>query len=168
MICRFADILVFHSISGWALLPLVILRQNIYTDPRKPVAVESGVIPFGEPDENSPVMLTTNFALTYYTVASDIESAKIDCYLVVVDTEGISVESAVAGRKMTADNVSEAMESFKVGDLVKHRHLVLPGRAARLSGEIHEVSGWTVSVGPLDSSGIANYIDEKWKPFPDE
>jgi acetyl-CoA decarbonylase/synthase complex subunit gamma len=168
LICRFADIIVFHSISGWALLPLVILRQNIYTDPRKPVAVETGVMTFGEPDENSPVLLTTNFALTYYTVASDIESAKVDCYLVVVDTEGISVESAVAGRKLTADIVSEAIASFKVGDLVKHRHLLIPGRAARLSGEIQEVSGWTVSVGPLDSSGIAKYVEEKWKPVPEE
>ena len=168
LICRFADIIVFHSISGWALLPLVILRQNIYTDPRKPVAVETGVMTFGEPDENSPVLLTTNFALTYYTVASDIESAKVDCYLVVVDTEGISVESAVAGRKLTADIVSEAIASFKVGDLVKHRHLLIPGRAARLSGEIQEVSGWTVSVGPLDSSGIASYVEEKWKPVPEE
>jgi len=168
LICRFADALVIHSVSGWSLLPLVILRQNIYTDPRKPVAVEAGVFPYGEPDEMSPVLLTTNFALTYYTVASDIESAKLTCYLVVVDTEGISVESAVAGRKLTADNVSEAMESFKVGDLVKHRHLVIPGRAARLSGEIQEASGWTVSVGPLDSSGIASYLDEKWKPNPEE
>ncbi len=168
LICRFADALVIHSVSGWSLLPLVILRQNIYTDPRKPVAVEAGVFPYGEPDEMSPVLLTTNFALTYYTVASDIESAKLTCYLVVVDTEGISVESAVAGRKLTADNISEAMESFKVGDLVKHRHLVIPGRAARLSGEIQEASGWTVSVGPLDSSGIASYLDEKWKPNPEE
>ncbi len=115
----------------------------------------------------SPVLLTTNFALTYYTVASDIEGAKIDCYLVVVDTEGISVESSVAGRKLTAEIVAEALEGFKVGDLVKHRHLVIPGRAARLSGEIQELSGWTVSVGPMDSSGIGGYIAEKWTPNPE-
>ncbi|TRO48439.1 acetyl-CoA decarbonylase/synthase complex subunit gamma, partial [Candidatus Bathyarchaeota archaeon] len=151
----------------WALLPLVILRQNLYTDPRKPVSVEAEVVPFGEPDENSPVLLTTNFALTYYTVASDIESAKVDCYLVVVDSEGISVESAVAGRKMTADTVAEAIKEFKVGDLVKHRYLIIPGRAARLSGEIQEASGWNVIVGPMDSSGIAGYIDEKWPPKPE-
>jgi acetyl-CoA decarbonylase/synthase complex subunit gamma len=167
LITRFADALVIHGVSGWSLLPLVILRQNLYTDPRKPVAVEAEVIPFGEPDENSPVLLTTNFALTYYTVASDIESAKVDCYLVVVDSEGISVESAVAGRKMTADTVAEAMKEFKVGDLVKHRHLLIPGRAARLSGEIQEASGWNVIVGPMDSSGIAGYIDEKWPPEPE-
>ena len=167
LVTRFADIIVVHSISGWSHLPLVILRQNIYTDPRKPVSVEPGVNTYGEPDENSPVLLTTNFALTFYTVASDIESAKLDCYLIVVDTEGLSVESAVAGRHLTADSIAEALETYKVGDLVKHRHLVIPGRAARLSGEVQEVSGWTVSVGPMDSSGVGKFLDEKWTPNPE-
>jgi acetyl-CoA decarbonylase/synthase complex subunit gamma len=167
LITRFADVLVVHGVSGWSLLPLVFLRQNIYTDPRKPVSVEAEVASFGEPDEMSPVLLTTNFALTYYTVASDIESAKIDCYLVVVDSEGLSVESAVAGRKITADSITEALAEFKVGDLVKHRHLVIPGRAARLSGEIQDLSGWTVSVGPLDSSGVAKFLEDKWVPNPE-
>jgi len=163
LVTRYADMLVMHSVSGWSLLPLVILRQNIYTDPRKPVAVESGVRTFGEPTGTSPVLLTTNFALTYYTVASDIESAKVDCYLVVVDTEGISGESAIAGRKMTADTVADAFKTFKVDDLVEHRKLIIPGRAARISGEIEELTGWDVLVGPLDSSGIPKFVDEKWK-----
>ena len=167
LITRYSDILVVHSVSGWSLLPLVFLRQNLYTDPRKPVSVEAGVFNYGNPDEDSPVLLTTNFALTYYTVASDIEGAKMDCYLVVVDSEGLSVESAVAGRKMTADTVAEALVTFEVGDLVKHRHLIIPGRAARLSGEIQETSGWNVSVGPLDSSGAAKYIEDNWPPKPD-
>ena len=167
LIARYSDILVLHSVSGWALLPLVFLRQNIYTDPRKPVAVEAGVSSYGNPDENSPVLLTTNFALTYYTVASDIEGSKLDCYLVVVDSEGLSVESAVAGRKLTAATIAEALADFKVGDLVKHRHLIIPGRAARLSGEIQETSGWNVSVGPLDSSGVAKFIEDKWPPESD-
>ncbi len=168
LITRFSDIIVVHSVSGWALLPLVILRQNLYTDPRKPVSVEAGVNTYGEPDEMSPVLLTTNFALTFYTVASDIESAKLNCYLVVVDSEGMSVESAVAGRKVTADIIAEALEEYKVGDLVKHRHLVIPGRSARLSGEIQELTGWKVSVGPMDSSGIAKYLEEKWVPNPED
>ncbi len=167
LIVRYSDILVVHNVSGWALLPLVFLRQNIYTDPRKPVAVEAGVSSYGNPDENSPVLLTTNFALTYYTVASDIEGSKLDCYLVVVDSEGLSVESAVAGRKLTAATIAEALADFKVGDLVKHRHLIIPGRAARLSGEIQETSGWNVSVGPLDSSGVAKFIEDKWPPESD-
>ena len=167
LIARYADILVMHSVNGWSLLPQVILRQNLYTDPRKPVSVDAGVRKLGEPTEVSPVMMTTNFALTYYTVASDIESAKIDCYLVVVDTEGISVESSIAGRKMTAETVADAFKNFKVNELVKHRKLIIPGRAARISGEIEELTGWTVMVGPLDSSGIPKFLDANWKPESD-
>ena len=167
LVTRYSDILILHSVSGWSLLPLIFLRQNLYTDPRKPVSVESGIRKFGEPNDMSPVLLTSNFALTYYTVASDIESMKLNCYLLVVDSEGISVESAVAGRKMTADTIAETIKTTKLDELVKHRHLVIPGRAARLSGEIQEASGWTISVGPMDSSGIAKYLEEKWKPNPE-
>jgi len=163
LIARYADILTMHSIDGWVLLPTVVLRQNIYTDPRKPVAVEPGVRIFGKPDENSPVMFTTNFALTYYTVASDIESAGINCYLLVIDTEGIAVDSAVAGRKLTADKVAEAVKETKIGEKVRHKKLIIPGKAARLSGEIEEFSGWEVLVGPRDSSDIPKFLQEKWK-----
>ena len=163
LIARYADILTMHSADGWVLLPTVVLRQNIYTDPRKPVAVEPGVRIFGKPDENSPVMFTTNFALTYYTVASDIESAGINCYLLVIDTEGIAVDSAVAGRKLTADKVAEAVKETKIGEKVRHKKLIIPGKAARLSGEIEEFSGWEVLVGPRDSSDIPKFLQEKWK-----
>ncbi|MEM3566563.1 MAG: acetyl-CoA decarbonylase/synthase complex subunit gamma [Candidatus Bathyarchaeia archaeon] len=160
---RFADILIMHSLDGWALLPNVVLRANIYTDPRKPVAVEPGLKVFGTPDENSPVMFTTNFALTYYTVASDIESAKVNAYLLVVDTEGIAVDSAVAGRKLTAEKVAEAIKASGIENKVKHRKLIIPGKAARLSGEIEELSGWQVLVGPRDSSEIPKFLQEKWQ-----
>jgi acetyl-CoA decarbonylase/synthase complex subunit gamma len=163
LIVRYADIIILHSVDGWSLLPNVILRQNIYTDPRKPVAVESGLKVFGAPDENSPVMFTTNFALTYYTVASDIESAKVNAYLLVVDTEGIAVDSAVAGRKLTAEKVADAIKASGIGNKVKHRKLIIPGKAARLSGEIEELSGWQVLVGPRDSSGIPKFLQEKWQ-----
>jgi acetyl-CoA decarbonylase/synthase complex subunit gamma len=163
LIVRFADILIMHSLDGWALLPNVILRQNIYTDPRKPVAVEPGLKVFGTPDENSPVMFTTNFALTYYTVASDIESAKVNAYLLVVDTEGIAVDSAVAGRKLTAEKVADALKASRIENKVKHRKLIIPGKAARLSGEIEELSGWQVIVGPRDSSDIPKFLQEKWQ-----
>ncbi len=162
LIVRFADVAIVHSVDGWSLLPPVVLRQNIYTDPRKPVAVEPGLKVFGSPDENSPVMFTTNFALTYYTVASDVESAKVNVYLLVVDTEGIAVDSAVAGRKLTAEKVADAIKASGVEDKVKHRKLVIPGKAARLSGEIEELSGWQVLVGPRDSSDIPKFLQEKW------
>jgi acetyl-CoA decarbonylase/synthase complex subunit gamma len=163
LIVRFADIVVMHNVDGWALLPPVVLRQNIYTDPRKPVAVEPGLKVFGTPDENSPVMFTTNFALTYYTVASDIESAKVNAYLLVVDTEGIAVDSAVAGRKLTSEKVADALKVSGIENKVKHRKLIIPGKAARLSGEIEELSGWQVLVGPRDSSDIPKYLQEKWQ-----
>jgi len=162
-IVRFADIIIMHNVDGWALLPNVILRQNIYTDPRKPVAVEPGLRVFGSPDENSPVMFTTNFALTYYTVASDIEAGKVNAYLIVVDSEGIAVDSAVAGRKLTSEKVAEAIKASGIESKVKHRKLIIPGKATRLSGEIEELSGWQVLVGPRDSSDIPKFLQEKWQ-----
>jgi len=164
LIVRYADVLVMHGADGWALLPNVVLRQNIYTDPRKPVAVEPGLKVLGTPDENSPVFFTTNFALTYYTVASDIENSKINAYLIVVDTEGMSVDSGVAGRKLTAEKVADAIKAAGIESKVKHRKLIIPGKASRISGEIEELSGWKVQVGPRDSSEISKYLQEKWQP----
>jgi len=163
LIDRYADILVIHSTDGWVLLPTTILRQNIYTDPRKPVAVEAGLKTFGQPDENSPVMMTTNFALTFYTVASDIESAGVNCFLIVVDTEGLAVDSSVAGRKLTAEKIAETLKAVKIEEKVKHKKLIIPGKAARLSGEIQELSGWEVMVGPRDSSEIPKFLQDKWQ-----
>ena len=164
LIVRYADVLIMHETDGWALLPNTVLRQNIYTDPRKPVAVEPGLKVFGTPDENSPVFFTTNFALTYYTVASDIESNKMNAYVVVVDTEGSAVDSGVAGRKLTADKVAEALKASGLEGKVKHKTLIIPGKASRISGEIEEASGWKVMVGPRDSSEIPKYIIDKWQP----
>ncbi len=164
LILRYSDILVMHSLDGWSLLPVTVLRQNIYTDPRKPVAVAPGLKVFGIPNENSPVFFTSNFAMTYYTVASDIESGKLNAYLIVVDTGGSAIDSGVAGRKLTADRVADAIKSSGVENKVKHRKIIIPGKASKLSGEIEELSGWTVQVGPRDSSDIPKYLIDKWQP----
>jgi acetyl-CoA decarbonylase/synthase complex subunit gamma len=164
LIVRYADVLVMHGADGWSLLPNTVLRQNIYTDPRKPVAVDPGLKVFGTPDENSPVFFTTNFALTYYTVASDLESSKLNAYLIVVDTEGSAVDSGVAGRKLTAEKVADALKATGIEGKVNHRKLIIPGKATRISGEIEELSGWKVQVGPRDSSEIPKYLQEKWQP----
>ena len=163
LISRFADILILHSTEGWSLLPLTVLRQNIYTDPRKPVAVEPGLRIFGSPDENSPVLMTSNFALTYYTVAQDLESSGDPAYLLVVNSEGTAIDSGVAGRKLTAETVADAIKDSKLEEKVKHRKLIIPGKAARISGEIEELSNWQVLVGPRDSSGIQKFLQDKWK-----
>ncbi len=164
LVVRYADVIIIHGNDGWSLLPTAVLRQNIYTDPRKPVAVAPGLKAFGTPDENSPVFFTSNFALTYYTVASDIESSKINAYLIVVETEGSAIDSGVAGRKLTAERVADAIKASGVEGKVKHRKIIIPGKASRISGEIEELSGWKVQVGPRDSSEIPKYLIEKWQP----
>jgi acetyl-CoA decarbonylase/synthase, CODH/ACS complex subunit gamma len=164
LISRYADLLILHSLEGWVLLPQLIWRFNCYTDPRKPVSVDAGVKTFGSPTRMAPVLITTNYALTYFTVESDIKSANIDCYLIVVDTGGISVESAVAGRYLTAESMAQSLREYHIDDLVDHRYLIVPGLAARLSGETEEASGWHVIVGPKDSSGIAALLKARWHP----
>jgi len=161
---RYADVLIMHSLDGWVQLPNLVWRFNIYTDPRKPVSVEDGLKIFGEPNENSPVMLTTNYALTYFTVEADIKSSGADCYLIVVDSGGISVESSIAGRLLTAETATEAIKESGIEQIVKHRYLIIPGLAARLSGEIENLSGWRVLVGTKDSSGIPGFLKERWPP----
>ncbi len=163
LLLRHCDILVLSSNEIWSLMPLLTLRQNIYTDPRVPIQVEAGLRALGSPNENSPVLLTSNFALTYYTVAADVEAAKISCYVIVADTEGHAVEVSMAGQKLTADVVKEALDASKVADKVKHKKLIIPGRASRISGEIEEATGWEVLVGPIDSSRIPKFLEEKWK-----
>ncbi|MCW8802675.1 MAG: acetyl-CoA decarbonylase/synthase complex subunit gamma [Candidatus Bathyarchaeota archaeon] len=163
LVTRYADAMIIHGAEGWSLLPLTVLRQNIYTDPRKPVAVKAEMVAIGTPDENSPVLMTSNFALTYYTVAQDIESSGNSVYLIVVDSEGTAIDSGVAGRKMTAETIADAIKESGIEDKVKHRKLIIPGKAARLSGELEELSKWEVMVGPQDSSGIAKFLQDKWK-----
>ena len=163
LVTRYADLMIMHGTEGWALLPLTVLRRNLYTDPRKPVAVEPGLRTFGDPDENAPVLMTSNFALTYYTVAQDIESLGKPAYLLVVNSEGTAIDSGVAGRKLTAETVADAIKESKIEEKVKHRKLIIPGKAARISGEIEGLSNWQVLVGPRDSSGIAKFLQDKWK-----
>lgn len=160
---RFCDMLILHSLDTWALLPLLTLRQGIYTDPRVPVSVQAGLKAIGKPDENSPLLLTSNFALTYYTVAGDLESSKVSCHVLVVDTEGLAVEVSMAGGKLTPEGINRALEAAKASEVVKHKKLIIPGRAARISGEIEDATGWEVMVGPIDSSKIGAYLEEKWR-----
>jgi len=163
-IVKYADIMILHSIEPHSLIAERTLAENIYTDPRRPVSVEPGLREVGTPTEHSPLFLTTNFALTYYTVESDLNSNKIDSYLIVVDSEGIGVEAAVAGEQLTAERIKETLESYGVEKRVKHKTLVIPGLAARLSGETEDATGWTVLVGPRDSGRIPGWMDGNWPP----
>jgi acetyl-CoA decarbonylase/synthase complex subunit gamma len=144
-------------------LPVVTVRQALYTDPRKPVSVESGVKEIGTVNESSPVLVTTNFALTYYTVANDIESSGVNCYLIVADTEGLAVEVGVAGGQFNATKINDALSTSKLSEKINHKKMVIPGRAARLKGDIEDTTGWEVMIGPQDSSEIGGFIKKQWE-----
>lgn len=163
LITRFADMMILHSTEPWAILPVITLRQSAYTDPRKPVAVEPGVREVGKPDANAPVLLTSNFALTYYTVGNDLENQAVSCRLLVLNTEGLSVQASVAGGQFTSSGVKDLIATTGVEGKVKHRKLIIPGMAARLSGDIEDQTKWEVLVGPQDSSEIKGFLEKRWE-----
>ena len=162
LIGRYADLLILKTMKPWAHLSVMTLRQNLYTDPRKPVAVDAGLHEYGSPDSSSPLFLTTNFALTFYTVESDIQAAGVTCYLLVIDTEGIGVQSSVAGGQLEPGKVADAINESGIKDKIDHKILIVPGMAARLKGDIEDATGFEVIVGPRDSSSIPGFIDKKW------
>ncbi|RLE48354.1 MAG: acetyl-CoA decarbonylase/synthase complex subunit gamma [Candidatus Methanomethylicota archaeon] len=155
LMSRFADMLIMHTISPWAIIPVLTWRDCVYTDPRVPSSVKPGLYKVGSPNESSPLMVTANFTLTYYIVKDDIEKGGVDAWLLVIDTEGTSVQSAVAGGRFTADKVFESMKAEDAFSKVSHKSIILPGYAAKISGELESLLGdWKVYVGPRDSADI--------------
>jgi len=163
LICKFSNIVVVDTVEPAAILPLLTAVMNIYTDPQKPVQVEPKVYAVGEPDENSPLMFTTNFSLTYYTVEGDVEASRVPSYILVVDTEGTSVLTAYSGDKLNEKVVSDAMTKNNVEGLVKHRKLIIPGYVAVMSGKLEEATGWEIMVGPRESAMLPKYLREVWQ-----
>ena len=155
---KYADMLIIHGTNIWELIPVLTLRQSIFTDPRKPQMVDPGLYEFGELDENSPVLMTTNFALTYYTVEGDLKSGKANCYLLVLDTEGRAVDVSLAGGQQSGKSVADLIKESGIEEKVKTRTLIIPGLSAPLSGEIEDESGWEVLVGPRDSSAVSDFF----------
>ncbi|MBN2137160.1 MAG: acetyl-CoA decarbonylase/synthase complex subunit gamma [Sedimentisphaerales bacterium] len=162
LICKYSGIVVVDTVEPWALLPMLTTVMNIFTDPQKPVQVEPKIYKIGEPDENSPVMFTTNFSLTYYTVESDVEASRIPSYILVVDTEGTSVLTAYSGDKLNEKTVADAMTKLGVEKLVKHRKLIIPGYVAVMSGKLEEATNWEVMVGPRECSMLPKFLQEVW------
>ncbi|WP_290597611.1 MULTISPECIES: acetyl-CoA decarbonylase/synthase complex subunit gamma [unclassified Archaeoglobus] len=163
-IVKYGDIMIFRSLDQHVVMPTITLRFNIYTDPRTPVQVEPGLKPINDPSPDDPVFITTNFALTYYTVESDLTSGGIKGWLLVLNTEGLGVEVSVAGGQFTASKVKELIEETKIEEKVNHKYLVIPGLAARLQGAIEDETGWNVLVGPMDSGRIKGWLEKNWPP----
>ena len=162
LICKYASIVVVDTVRQYALLPVLTTMMNVFSDPQKPVQVEPKVYPIGEPDENAPLMFTTNFSLTYYTVESDVEASRVPSYILVVDTEGTSVLTAYSGDTLNEKTVADAMAKYNVEGLVKHRKLIIPGYVAVMSGKLEEATNWEVMVGPRECSMLPKYLQEVW------
>ncbi len=163
-IVKYGDVMILRCLEPYAIMPIITLRYNIYTDPRTPVQVEPGLREINNPGPDDPVFITTNFALTYYTVESDLTSANIKGWLLVLDTEGLGVEVSVAGGQFTPAKVKDLIQETKIEEKVNHRYLIIPGLAARLQGAIEDETGWTVLVGPMDSGRIKGWLEQYWPP----
>jgi acetyl-CoA decarbonylase/synthase complex subunit gamma len=157
-ISKYAGIILMRSIESWQILSLLTLRQNIYTDPQKPLQIEPKLYPVGQAGDKSPVLVTTNFSLTYYTVLGEVEASKVPSYIISVDTEGMSVLTAWAAEKFTPDKIADSINKFGVGNAVSHKKLIIPGYVAVMSGDLEEKSGWQVVVGPKEAAGIPSFL----------
>ena len=148
----------------WGLMALLTLCQSVFADPRIYPAVDPGMYKIGEPGDMAPVFVTSNYRMTKIPVEQDLQGANINCWLLVVDSEGIGIESAVAGGQFNAGAIAEAINEYGAFDKVNHRVVVIPGMAARISGALEDEANCYVVVGPRDSSGIPKYVEEMWKP----
>ncbi|MBI2252150.1 MAG: acetyl-CoA decarbonylase/synthase complex subunit gamma [Armatimonadetes bacterium] len=158
---KYAGIIVIKTLEAWGILTLLTWRQNIYTDPQKPIQVEAKIYPIGTPNENSPVLVTTNFSLTYFTVAGEIEASKIPAHLLIVDTDGTSVLTAWAADKFNPAKIAQAIKNSGLENIVKHRNIIIPGYVSILSGALKDESSWNVVVGPKEASGISAFLKVK-------
>jgi acetyl-CoA decarbonylase/synthase complex subunit gamma len=162
-IAKYAAIIVLSDFQGHSLFPLLVERMNIYTDPQKPLATKEGIYEIGGPNENSPVLITSNFSLTYFIVSGEIENSKVPAHLLVKDTEGLSVMTAWAAGKFVADAIAPFVKKCGIADKVKHRKLIIPGYAAQESGGLEEeLPDWKIEVGPREAAHIPAYL-KTWK-----
>jgi len=160
---KYAGIVVTNLRAPEHLLAVFASRQDIYTNPQIPVQVTPGLHAVGDPGPDAPLLLTTNFALSYYSVESEVSSSRIPTYILAVDTEGTSVLTAWAAEKLTAASTAEAISKSQVAEKLKHKKIVIPGLVAVLSGSIKDETGWEVMVGPREASGIVSFLKNQWK-----
>lgn len=161
-IAKYGGIIVLSDFTGESLFPLLLERLNIFTDPQRPMTVTEGIYEIGNPDENSPVMVTTNFALTYFIVSGEIEGCKVPCWLLIKDAEGLSVMTAWAAGKFSGDDVGVFVKKCGIMDKVKHKKLIIPGYAAAIAGDVEEeLPGWTITVGPREAAHIPAFLKAK-------
>ncbi|MCD6297517.1 MAG: acetyl-CoA decarbonylase/synthase complex subunit gamma [Deltaproteobacteria bacterium] len=161
LIAKYAGIVILSDFKGESLFPLLLERLNIFTDPQRPMTVTEGIYEIGGPDENSPVLVTTNFSLTYFIVGGEIEGSRVPSWLLIMDTEGLSVMTAWAAGKFSGDVVGMFVKKCGIVDKVAHKKIIIPGYAAAISGEMEEELGdWEILIGPRDASLIPKFLKD--------
>ena len=158
-IAKYAGFIVLDAFAPELLYPLLVLRENIYTDPQQPIQVQPGLYEINGPTRNDPLLVTTNFSITYFSVANEVEGAGLPAWLLVTDAEGMSVLTAWAAGKFDAESIAKAVKRFEVAERIDRRQIVLPGHVAVLSGELEEeLPGWNVMVGPREAVDLPAFM----------
>ena len=158
-IAKYAGIIVMDHFDPAVAYPLLTLRLNIYTDPQKPISVDPGIYEFNNPTGDSPLLTTTNFSLTYFSVAGELDGSGMPAWLLICDAEGMSVLTAWAAGKFDAETIAKAVKTFGAGDKITHKKITLPGHVAVLSGELEdELPGWEIQVGPREAVDLPAYL----------
>ncbi len=158
-ISKYAGIIVMDHFDPAVAYPLLTLRLNIYTDPQKPISVDPGIYEFNNPVADSPLLTTTNFSLTYFSVAGELDGSGMPAWLLICDAEGMSVLTAWAAGKFDAETIAKAVKTFGAADKVSHKKITLPGHVAVLSGELEEeLPGWEIQVGPREAVDLPAYL----------
>jgi acetyl-CoA decarbonylase/synthase complex subunit gamma len=158
-IAKYAGFVVIDEFTPELAYPLLVLRENIYTDPQKPIQVQPGVYEINAPKADSPILVTTNFSITYFSVANEVEGSGLPAWLLVTDAEGMSVLTAWAAGKFDAERIAKAIKTFNLADKVSKKLVVLPGHVAVLSGELEgELPDWEVRVGPREAVDLPKFM----------
>jgi acetyl-CoA decarbonylase/synthase complex subunit gamma len=161
-VAKYGGIVVMSDFTTEVIFPLLLERLNIFTDPQRPMTVVEGIFEIGAPNENSPVLVTTNFALTYFIVSGEIEASKVPAWLLIKDSEGLSVLTAWAAGKFGGDDVGAFVKKSGIMEKVKHTEIIIPGYAAAIAGDVEEeLPGWTVTVGPREAAHIAGFLKNR-------
>ncbi|HEX7510580.1 MAG TPA: acetyl-CoA decarbonylase/synthase complex subunit gamma, partial [Chitinivibrionales bacterium] len=163
-IVKYGGICIMPRFDPALVVSLLTLRQNIYTDPQKPIQVEPKMYPVGEPKPDSPVFVTTNFSLTYFIVSGEIENSGISAWLVVPECEGMSVLTAWAAGKFSGASIAKFIKEKEIEKALTTRSIVIPGYVSQISGELEEnLPGWKVLVGPQEAGDLESFIKAKVK-----
>lgn len=162
-IAKYAGFIVLDHFSPATIYPLLVMRANLFTDPQKPIQVQPGLYEINHPGPGDPLMVTTNFSITYFSVANEVESSGLPGWLLVADAEGMSVLTAWAAGKFDAERIAKSVKSGDLGEKLGHKRLIIPGHVAVLLGELEEeLPGWEINVGPREAVDLPHYLRTMW------